>query len=66
MSATIFVEELDRAGRVERRHRVEAAELRIGRGYANNARLASFVGQRFTQQTHRAFLLYLHPLVVDR
>lgn len=36
MSALIFVEELDRAGKVERRHRVDAARVRIGRGYSND------------------------------
>ncbi|QDQ26156.1 FHA domain-containing protein [Chitinimonas arctica] len=33
MSAVIFIEELDRAGRVERRQRVAADHLTLGRGY---------------------------------
>jgi hypothetical protein len=35
MSGVIFVEELDRAGKVERRHQVRGATARIGRGYGN-------------------------------
>jgi hypothetical protein len=35
MSTVLFVEELDRAGKVERRHRIEGSDVRIGRSYDN-------------------------------